>query len=123
MIQYTNKEFNTELFRFRYSSLTTPWTYYDYNFTTREKTVIKRQEIPSGYNPKDYQSERIWISSHDGIEIPVSIVYKKGLIKDGENPMFLTAYGAYGATFSAYFDADIIRDIKRDKNIEYLCQL
>ena len=110
---YTNKEFNTELFRFRYSSLTTPWTYYDYNFKTRAKIIVKQQEIPSGYNPKDYQSERVWIPSHDGIEIPVSIVYKKGLIKDGNNPMFLTAYGAYGSTIPAYFNADIISLLDR----------
>jgi oligopeptidase B len=110
---YTNKEFNTELFRYRYSSLTTPWTYYDYNFKTRDKTTIKQQEIPSGYNPKDYQSERIWIPSQDGVEIPVSIVYKKGFSKDGKNPMFLTAYGAYGSTFPAYFNAEIISLLDR----------
>lgn len=110
---YTNKEFNSEKFRFIYSSLTTPWTYYDYNFKTREKIIIKQQEIPSGYNPNDYQAERVWIPSHDGIEIPVSIVYKKGFSKDGKSPMFLTAYGAYGSTFPAYFDADIISLLDR----------
>ena len=108
-----NKEFNSKYFRFIYSSLTTPWTHYDYDFETRNKTLIKRQEIPSGYNPEDYEAERIWISSHDGIEIPVSLVYKKGLVKDGTNPMLLYSYGAYGATIPAYFNSDVISLLNR----------
>ena len=109
---YTNKEFNTDKFRFAYSSLTTPWSVYDYNIKTRKKILIK-QEIPIGYNSNDYQADRIWIPSYDGVEIPVSIVYKKGFSKDGKSPMFLTAYGAYGATIPAYFDADIISLLDR----------
>lgn len=109
---YTNKEFNTDKFRFVYSSLTTPWSVYDYNIKTRKKILIK-QEIPIGYNSNDYQADRVWIPSYDGVEIPVSIVYKKGFSKDGKSPMFLTAYGAYGATIPAYFDADIISLLDR----------
>jgi len=108
-----NKEFNTDKFRFTYSSLTNPRTFYDYNFKTKEKIVVKRDEIPSGYNPNDYQSERIWIPSQDGTKIPVSIVYKKGLVKDGSNPMLLYAYGAYGYTQPAYFNRAIISLLDR----------
>jgi len=109
----SNLEFNTDTFRFTYSSFTTPRTFYDYNFKTREKIVVKRDEIPSGYNPNDYQSKRIWIPSEDGTKIPVSIVYKKGLVKDGSNPMFLTAYGAYGITSSVRFKQTTISLLDR----------
>ena len=102
---YVNLEYNTDIINYIYSSLTTPTTFYTYNFKTRKKTVIKQQEIPSGYNADDYQAKRIWISSSDGIKIPVSIVYKKGLIKDGSHPMFLYAYGAYGSRVFPYFNS------------------
>jgi oligopeptidase B len=110
---YTNEEFNTEKFRFAYSSLTTPWTFYDYNIKTRKKILIQQREIPSGYDSNDYQADRLWIPSNDGVKIPVSIVYKKGLVMNGENPMFLTAYGAYGSTFQSSFQTDIISLLDR----------
>jgi oligopeptidase B len=99
-----NLEYNTDIINYIYSSLTTPTTFYTYNFKTRKKEVIKQQEIPSGYNADDYQAKRIWIPSTDGTKIPVSIVYKKGLVKDGSHPMFLKAYGAYGTSISPYFN-------------------
>jgi oligopeptidase B len=108
-----NEVFDADNFRFSYSSLTTPSTIYDYNFKTKEKAVKKVQEIPSGYNPKDYQSERIWVPAQDGTNIPVSIVYKKGLKKDGKNPMLLLAYGAYGYSSEVFFNNNIISLLDR----------
>jgi oligopeptidase B len=108
-----NEIFDSDYFRYLYSSLTTPRTIYDYNFKTKEKVIKKQQEIPSGYNPKDYQSERVWVPIKDGIEIPVSLVYKKGLKKDGQNPMFLTGYGAYGYNYEVYFNQNVISLLDR----------
>jgi oligopeptidase B len=103
-----NEEFNTDHFRFLYSSLTTPETIYDFNFKTREKIKKKQQEIPGGFNPKDYQSERIWVPAKDGTEIPVSVVYKKGFEKSGKNPMLLKGYGSYGYNSEVNFNQEVI---------------
>ncbi|WP_276365619.1 S9 family peptidase [Chryseolinea sp. H1M3-3] len=91
-----NLEFDTEILRYGYTSLTTPNSIYDYNLRTREKKLLKQDEIVGGYNPSDYVTERQWAEADDGTKIPMSIVYKKGLKKDGSNPTLLYAYGSYG---------------------------
>lgn len=102
----TNPEFYTEVLRYGYNSLTTPASVYDYHMETREKTLMKRQEVVGGHNPEDYQSERIWASAKDGTEIPVSLVYKKELFaKEGQNPVLLYAYGSYGLSSDPYFSS------------------
>lgn len=102
----TNPEFYTEVLRYGYNSLTTPASVYDYHMESREKTLMKRQEVVGGHNPADYQSERIWASAKDGTEIPVSLVYKKELFaQEGQNPVLLYGYGSYGLSSDPYFSS------------------
>lgn len=102
----TNPEFYTEVLRYGYNSLTTPASVYDYHMETREKTLMKRQEVVGGHNPEDYQSERVWASAKDGTDIPVSLVYKKELFaQEGKNPVLLYGYGSYGLSSDPYFSS------------------
>lgn len=99
-----NPEFDSEILRFGYNSLTTPASTYDYNMKNQEKVLLKQQEIVGGYNPEEFQSERIWASADDGTRIPISLVYKKELFdKDGSNPLLQYAYGSYGYSTDAVF--------------------
>ncbi len=93
-----NKEFNTDLLRYTYTSLTTPRSVYDYNIIKGEKTLLKRQEVIGGYEPADYVTERLYAPSRDGKKIPISLVYKKGFEKNGKGNLLLYAYGSYGST-------------------------
>lgn len=101
----TNPDFNTQVLRYSYTSMTTPNSTYDYNMKSRHKKLLKRQEIVGGYNPNDYQAERLYIKVRDGVEVPVSLVYKKGVKKDGKNPLLLYAYGSYGYSMDPYFSS------------------
>ncbi|MFO0816182.1 MAG: S9 family peptidase [Gemmatales bacterium] len=98
-----NPEFDSRTFRFMYTSFTTPMSVYDYDLTTREQKLLKRQDVLGGYDPEQYQSERIWVTARDGVKVPVSLVYKKGMKKDGSAPCMLYGYGSYGAGMSATF--------------------
>ncbi|EPR68024.1 S9 family peptidase [Cyclobacterium qasimii] len=101
-----NPEFYTDVLRYGYNSLTTPATVYDYNMESRDKTLMKRQEVVGGHTPEDYQSERVWATSKDGTEIPISLVYKKDLFHhDGQNPVLLNGYGSYGLSSDPYFSS------------------
>jgi oligopeptidase B len=101
----TNVDFETSKLRYGYTSLTTPNSIYDFDMVSREKTLLKQQEVVGGYDPSAYVSERVYATSHDGVKVPVSIVYKKGLAKDGKNPLVLYGYGSYGASMDAYFSS------------------
>ncbi len=101
----TNLEFDTDLLRYGYTSLTTPNSTYDYNMKTRERKLLKQQEVVGGYNPTDYQTERLWATADDGTQIPMSIVYKKGIKKEGTNPTLLYGYGSYGASMDPTFSS------------------
>jgi oligopeptidase B len=92
----SNPEFAPEAYRVSYSSMVTPATVYDYNPKTDQLQTLKVQEIPSGYDPTQYATERLMITARDGKKVPVSVVYKKGFRKNGEGKLFLYAYGAYG---------------------------
>ncbi len=98
-----NPEYNTTSLRYNYTSLTTPQSVYDYNMTTKQKKLMKQQEVLGGYNPSDYVTERLYATATDGTKIPVSIVYKKGYKKDGSSPLLLYGYGSYGASMDATF--------------------
>ncbi len=98
-----NLDFDTELLRYGYTSLTIPNSTYDYNMNTREKKLLKQTEVVGGYDPEQYQTERLWATADDGTEIPMSIVYKKGIKKDGNNPTLLYGYGSYGASMDPTF--------------------
>jgi len=91
-----NPEYAMDVLRVGYESMVTPGTEYDYDVATGELTVLKVQEIPSGYDAEKYSTERLKITARDGTEVPVSIVYPKDFPKDGSAPLFLYAYGAYG---------------------------
>ncbi len=99
----TNPEFDTELLRFGYSSLTTPYSTIDYNMNTREKEIKKVTEVVGGHNPEEYKAERQWAIARDGTKVPISIVYKKGTKLNGSAPLLLYAYGSYGHTIDPGF--------------------
>jgi oligopeptidase B len=98
-----NHEYDTEVLRYRYTSLTTPWSTYDYDMGTREKTLRKQQKVLGGFDPADYRTERLYAPARDGRRIPISIVYRKDFEKDGSHPLLLYGYGSYGYTSDATF--------------------
>jgi oligopeptidase B len=100
-----NPEFETPLLRFAYSSLVTPESTVDYDMAARTWEVKKRQEIPSGYDASQYASERLYAAAPDGAQVPISLVYRQGLKRDGSQPLLLEGYGAYGFSFEPSFDA------------------
>ncbi|MEQ9404028.1 MAG: S9 family peptidase [Cyclobacteriaceae bacterium] len=100
-----NAEFNTKTLRFGYASLTTPSSTFDYDMESKERTLLKQQEVVGGHNPEDYQIERVWATVRDGVKVPISIVYKKGFQKDGNGPLLQYAYGSYGSTVDPGFSS------------------
>jgi oligopeptidase B len=101
-----NAEFDTKLLRFNYTSLVTPNSVFDYNMETRERELKKQQEVLGGYDPSKYQSERIHATASDGVQVPISLVYKTGLARDGTAPMLLYGYGSYGIPMEPAFNSD-----------------
>ena len=91
--------------RFRYSSLVTPPSVIDYHMDTGEWEIVKQEEIPSGYDITRYVSERIYATASDGKSVPISLVYKRDLDRDGNNPTLLYGYGAYGSAIDADFNS------------------
>lgn len=100
-----NEEYNTHLLRYGYTSLVTPTSTFEYNMNTLKKTLLKQQEILGGYDPQDYITERIFANTKDGTQVPISLVYKKGIKKDGSAPLFLYAYGSYGMSMDPTFSS------------------
>lgn len=99
-----NMEFNTAILRFNYQSMITPNSTIDYDMASKEKTVVKEQQVLGGkFDKKNYVEERIWATAKDGTKIPMSVVYRKGMKKNGENPVLQYAYGSYGYTIDPYF--------------------
>lgn len=109
----TNIEFDSKVLRFRYGSLTIPASVYDYDLETGERTLLKRQPVLGGYDPELYGSERIFVTSWDGAKVPVSIVYRKDLRKEGPQALFLYAYGSYGVTIEPFFSSSRLSLIDR----------
>ncbi len=110
----TNLEFDTSKLRYAYNSLTTPASVFEFDMETKEEKLLKQQEVPDPNFDKDqYISERIWATAKDGTEIPVSLVYKKGIQRDGSNPVLQYAYGSYGATMDPYFSTSRISLLDR----------
>jgi oligopeptidase B len=100
-----NPDFNSELLRFSYSSLTTPNSVFDYNMSNGERTLMKQDEVLGDFDPANYQSERLYATADDGTKIPVSLVYRKGIALDGSNPLLLYAYGSYGISSDPRFSS------------------
>nr|WP_233558562.1 S9 family peptidase [Aquimarina sp. BL5] len=100
----TNVDFDTKILRYAYNSLTTPNSVIDFDMDTREKEVKKEQEVLGGdFDKNNYISERVWATAIDGAKVPISLVYKKGINKNGANPLLQYAYGSYGSTIDPYF--------------------
>jgi len=100
----TNLEFDTSVLRYGYTSLTTPSSTYDYDMRTRQKTLLKRDQILGGFDPANYVTERFYTTARDGARVPVSIVYRKGIARPA--PLLLTGYGSYGASSDPTFSSD-----------------
>ncbi|TVZ27783.1 oligopeptidase B [Gillisia sp. Hel_I_86] len=101
-----NPDFDTDILRYTYNSLNNPTSVIDFNMTTKEKLVLKEQEVVGGkFKKENYTTERVWATSQDGTKIPISLVYRKNLKKDGSNPLLQYAYGSYGSTIDPYFSS------------------
>src|SRR6185369_2310690 len=103
----------TRLLRFTYSSLVTPDSVYDYDIATRERALLKRDEVLGGYDPSRYAVERIMAPARDGTQVPVSLVYRTPLVRDGKRPLLLYAYGSYGYTMEPTFGSQRVSLLDR----------
>lgn len=108
-----NPEHNTQWLRYSYTSLTTPPSIYEVHMQTGEKRLLKEQEVLGGFDKTQYQTERLWATATDGTKIPVSLLYKKGLKKDGTAPLYQYAYGSYGSSTSPSFRSSILSLVDR----------
>ena len=100
-----NPQFDTEVLRIGYQSMTTPNTTYDYNMASKDFNMLKQQEVLGGFSSDNYVSERVYAKVRDGVEVPISIVYHKDFKKDGTQPVLLYGYGSYGASMDPYFSS------------------
>jgi len=101
----SDPNYDSVVMRFYYTSLTAPFSAVDYDMRTRERTVVKEQPVGGGYDRADYVSERLWATAPDGVRIPISVVYRRGLKRDGSNPALLNGYGAYELSSDPMFDS------------------
>ncbi|GLQ55019.1 S9 family peptidase [Devosia nitrariae] len=106
-------EFDTTTFRLTYSSPTTPNRTYDYDAATGDRTLLKEQEVPTGHDPADYETRRIFAPAPDGEQVPVTLLYRKGLALDGTAPALLYGYGAYGMSMPAAFSTSVLSLVDR----------
>lgn len=101
----TNPEFDTEVLRYSYQSMATPSSVIDFNMRTQEKVIKKEQPVLGDFDKNRYHEERLWATAADGTRIPMSVVYRKGLERNGKNPCLLYAYGSYGYSLDPYFSS------------------
>ena len=102
----TNSQMNTEKFRYSYSSMTTPNSVVEYDMVKRDTVILKETEVLGGiFDKKNYHTMRVWAPTSDGKKVPISLVYRKDLFKEGENPLLLYGYGSYGITNNASFSS------------------
>ena len=106
-------EYASVKYRYTYASLNRPNTTFDYDMTNGTSEKLKEQEIPSGFNAEDYKVERLWAPAPDGKRVPMAIVYKKTLEKNGTNPALLYGYGSYGSNTDAYFRTSVFSLVDR----------
>ncbi|MBU1095617.1 MAG: S9 family peptidase [Bacteroidetes bacterium] len=108
-----NPETDSNLLRFVYSSFKTPNSVYDFDMETGKRILLKQDQVLGDFNPESYNTDRIYVTSRDGLQIPVSLIYKKGIKFDGQNPLLLSAYGAYGYSADQSFRSFIFSLIDR----------
>jgi oligopeptidase B len=102
----TNIDFDTDILRYSYQSLATPSSVIDFNMKTKTKEILKEQQVLGGkFDKENYIEERVWATARDGVKVPISMIYRKGLEKNGKNPLLLYAYGSYGITMDTYFSS------------------
>ncbi len=109
----SNAIFESKKIRYSYNSMKRPATLYEFDIESKESKVLKVQEIPSGFNSDDYEVERIMVEATDGAKVPLALVYKKGIVKDGSNPCLLYAYGSYGVNTGTGFNSSVYSLIDR----------
>lgn len=107
------REYDTDILRFTYSSMTTPSQVFDYDMRNRTRVLRKMQEVPSGHDPRNYVTRRILAPAHDGETIPVTLLYRKGTALDGTAPLWLYGYGSYGISIPAGFNTNILSLVDR----------
>ncbi|MBE0566491.1 MAG: S9 family peptidase [Krumholzibacteria bacterium] len=108
-----NPQMDTDVLRYGYTSLTTPRSTYTYDMAARTKTLLKQQEVLGGFDPADYRAEYVHVRARDGVEVPVSLVYRLGLARDGSAPLLLYGYGSYGASSGAFFRSTVLSLLDR----------
>jgi oligopeptidase B len=108
-----NHEFDTNVLRYGYSSPNTPETIYDLDLATRERSLMKQEEIRGGFDPKNYTVERLMAPARDGVEVPISLVHQAGIERNGTNPALLYAYGSYGSSSEAWFRPEVVSLLDR----------
>jgi oligopeptidase B len=113
LFEGSNPEFNTNILRFNYTSLITPLSVFDYNMETNKQELKKETEVLGGYDKTQYKSEWLMATAEDGTKVPISIVYKEGIKKDGKNPLFLTGYGSYGLAYPVTFSSNRLALLER----------
>jgi oligopeptidase B len=107
-------EYNSDSIRYSYTTITSPNTQYGYNLVTGQKKLLKQDKVGGGYDPSLYETIRVWATATDGTRIPVSLAYKKAMLKkDASNPLYLYAYGSYGASSEPFFNSSIISMLDR----------
>ena len=124
-----NPDFESDMLRYGYNALTSPSSVIDYNLKTKQSEIKKELEVLGGtFKKENYESQRIWATASDGVKIPISLVYKKGMALDGSNPLLQYAYGSYGSTIDPSFssirlsllDRGFIYAISHVRGSEYL---
>src|SRR6516225_4123742 len=113
-----NLEYDSTTYRYTYQSLITPPSVFDYDTVTGKSILRKQQEVPGGYDPSQYVSERQWVTVRDGVKVPLSIVHKRGFPHDGSQPLLLNAYGSYGFGYPASFSSS--RLVLLDRGLAYV---
>ena len=110
---YNNYDYKANSLRYFYESMTTPESVIDIDLKTKTKTVKKQKEVLGTFSPEDYKTERVFATARDGAKVPMSIVYKKDMKKDGSTPALLYGYGSYGATIEPYFSSSVLSLLDR----------
>lgn len=108
-----NPEYDTPAIRYSYASMITPQSTYEFDLAARQSTLLKQQEIPSGYDKTQYETNRVWATARDGVKVPILVVMKKGIKLDGKSPMLLYAYGSYGASMTPNFSTSRLSLVDR----------
>jgi oligopeptidase B len=119
-VAHANREFDTQAFRYSYTSLVSPASVYEYDVETGVSTLLKQQEVPGGFDSTRYASERVWIEASDGVQIPTSVVYRReNFNRNSKNPLYIYGYGSYGYPLPIGFSPSRLSLLDRGVVIAY----